>query len=78
MCKVYLLNPLNCFNYYKSLHAKSRPTPPPTTDVDPTVREDSYPERRGSCGIDRSDRIFGGFIADIDEFPWMVLAGYRK
>ncbi|XP_022120271.2 phenoloxidase-activating enzyme 1 isoform X2 [Pieris rapae] len=56
---------------------RPRPTLPPDADVDPTVREDSFPERRGKCGIERSDRIFGGIIADLDEFPWMALLGYR-
>ncbi|CAH4029343.1 phenoloxidase-activating enzyme 1-like [Pieris brassicae] len=56
---------------------RPRPTLPPAVGVDPTVQEDSFPEGRGKCGIERSDRIFGGIIADLDEFPWMTLIGYR-
>ncbi|XP_026315527.1 serine protease 7-like [Hyposmocoma kahamanoa] len=46
-------------------------------EIDPVNSEDSAPAPRDQCGIDYSDRIFGGQITDLDEFPWMALLGYR-
>ncbi|XP_059055590.1 phenoloxidase-activating enzyme 1-like [Achroia grisella] len=46
--------------------------------VDPVYDEDSTPEPRNTCGVDNNgDRIYGGQITDLDEFPWMALLGYR-
>ncbi|XP_038214655.1 serine protease 7 [Zerene cesonia] len=58
---------------------KPRPSPLPDLGqgIDPSTEADSYPEPRSSCGIDNGDRIFGGQITDLDEFPWMALLGYR-
>ncbi|GBP27563.1 Serine protease 7 [Eumeta japonica] len=57
--------------------------PPPQNNfnydgrVDPISSEDSVPAARGQCGIDTNgDRLYGGQITDIDEFPWMCLLGY--
>ncbi|GAB0097787.1 CLIP domain-containing serine protease [Sergentomyia squamirostris] len=33
---------------------------------------------KGECGIDTSNRIYGGEITLIDEYPWMVLLRYKK
>lgn len=32
----------------------------------------------GVCGIDTSERIFGGEVTKIDEYPWLALLGYDK
>ncbi|XP_059611758.1 serine protease easter-like [Phlebotomus argentipes] len=32
----------------------------------------------GQCGIDTSNRIYGGEVTKIDEYPWMVLLRYKK
>ncbi|XP_055700071.1 serine protease easter-like isoform X2 [Phlebotomus papatasi] len=32
----------------------------------------------GMCGIDTSNRIYGGEVTKIDEYPWMVLLRYKK
>ncbi|CAK1540649.1 unnamed protein product [Leptosia nina] len=64
-----------------SSSASTTPKPRPQqidSSVDPPVRRDSLPEPRGTCGIDRSDRIFGGTITDLDEFVWMALLGYQR
>ncbi|CAG9785716.1 unnamed protein product [Diatraea saccharalis] len=54
-------------------------TTPIATDIDPANEEDSSPARRGECGVDTNgDKIFGGQITELDEFPWMALLGYRK
>lgn len=31
-----------------------------------------------SCGVDYSERIFGGNVTDLDEFPWTALIQYRR
>lgn len=61
---------------------QSRPKPTQPTisgKVDPVNREDSYPTPPGQCGLDveNGDRIYGGTITELDEFPWMALLGYR-
>lgn len=33
---------------------------------------------RDVCGQNPSDRIFGGEVADIGEFPWMALLEFHK
>ncbi|XP_055691133.1 uncharacterized protein LOC129794355 [Lutzomyia longipalpis] len=33
---------------------------------------------QGMCGIDTSNRIYGGEITKIDEYPWMTLLRYKK
>lgn len=30
------------------------------------------------CGLDHSNRIFGGTKTNLDEFPWMVLVEFKK
>lgn len=50
---------------------------PNSGQTDPVNRVDSSPAPRNDCGIDFSDRIYGGQITDLDEFPWMALLGYR-
>jgi Regulatory CLIP domain of proteinases len=30
------------------------------------------------CGHDAQDRIFGGNVTDLNEFPWTVLVEYKK
>ncbi|KAM3963662.1 phenoloxidase-activating enzyme 1 [Aphomia sociella] len=46
--------------------------------IDPVSEEDSLPAPKNNCGIDNNgDRIYGGQITDLDEFPWMALLGYR-
>lgn len=32
----------------------------------------------GVCGTDNTNRIIGGEITKIDEFPWMALIEYSK
>lgn len=32
----------------------------------------------GECGSDTSNRIFGGEVTRLDEFPWMALIEYLK
>lgn len=32
----------------------------------------------GVCGIDTSNRIYGGEVTKLDEFPWMALIEYSK
>ncbi|KAI5639874.1 trypsin domain-containing protein [Phthorimaea operculella] len=59
----------------------SRPVWPSPVDEEPagqgdqSSNDDASPARE--CGVDRSDRIYGGQITDLDEFPWMALLGYR-
>lgn len=49
-----------------------------SAEIDPVYDEDSSPAPRNNCGIDNNgDRIYGGQITDLDEFPWMALLGYR-
>lgn len=31
-----------------------------------------------ACGIDSSDRIYGGNVTKIDEYPWLALLEYTK
>ncbi|KAI5639875.1 trypsin domain-containing protein [Phthorimaea operculella] len=47
----------------------------PASQGDQSSNDDASPARE--CGVDRSDRIYGGQITDLDEFPWMALLGYR-
>nr|ADF43208.1 prophenoloxidase activating proteinase 1 [Biston betularia] len=48
------------------------------SQMDPVHDDDSRPAPRNMCGIDTNgDRIYGGQITDLDEFPWMCLMGYR-
>ncbi|XP_046962571.1 phenoloxidase-activating enzyme 1-like [Vanessa cardui] len=55
----------------------SRPVRP-SGGEDPVEEEDSYPMPRDKCGIDTNgDRLYGGQITDLDEFPWMALLGYQ-
>lgn len=66
--------------------SRPQPTPAPVPTrappvnpggVDPTYDEDSSPAPRNQCGVDMNgDRIYGGQITDLDEFPWMALLGY--
>uniref|UniRef100_S4PK70 CLIP domain-containing serine protease n=1 Tax=Pararge aegeria TaxID=116150 RepID=S4PK70_9NEOP len=50
----------------------------PTEGEDPKYDEDSFPESRDKCGVETgADRIYGGQITELDEFPWMALLGYR-
>lgn len=32
----------------------------------------------GQCGLDTSDRIYGGEATKIDEYPWLALLQYSK
>lgn len=32
----------------------------------------------GDCGIDTSDKIFGGTETKLDEFPWLALLQYKR
>lgn len=32
----------------------------------------------GECGLDTSDKIFGGTDTKLDEFPWLALLQYRR
>ncbi|KAJ8721367.1 hypothetical protein PYW07_002142 [Mythimna separata] len=42
-------------------------------------QEDSSPAPRNQCGIDNNgDRIYGGQLTELDEFPWMALLGYKN
>ena len=50
-------------------------TNPGNDNVNPTSR--LLPEECGKEQL-QSDRLWGGNIADINEFPWMVLLEYRK
>lgn len=45
-------------------------------NVQPTAQS-SLP-KAPNCGIDESDKIFGGEITKIDEFPWLVRLEYTK
>ncbi|KOB76290.1 Prophenoloxidase activating proteinase 1 [Operophtera brumata] len=47
--------------------------------IDPKKEEDSNLESRERCGRDTNgDRIYGGTVTELDEFPWMALLGYRR
>lgn len=56
-----------------------RPTWPSSNDdeTNSLSDDDSSPAPQSQCGADEQDRIFGGQITDLDEFPWMALLGYR-
>ncbi|XP_069356452.1 phenoloxidase-activating enzyme 1-like [Maniola hyperantus] len=50
----------------------------PIDGEDPVYEEDSYPESRDKCGIENDgNRIIGGQLTELDEFPWMALLGYQ-
>ena len=72
-------DPLVCCPVRQWEQPTVQPTRPPVTipdntgNVNPSSR--LLPE---DCGKDLSNRIVGGNITDIDEFPWMVLLEYRK
>lgn len=59
---------------------------PPIDNVIPNSRSDTkinplLPKpgmRIDACGLDASDRLFGGNGTSIDEFPWMALLKYSK
>ncbi|KAE8739323.1 hypothetical protein FOCC_FOCC015172, partial [Frankliniella occidentalis] len=63
-----------------------RPTPQPTRRPPPRPAEgDASAGHRnmhllpvGECGIQTSERIFGGNETDLGEFPWMALLQYRN
>ncbi|CAG9578944.1 unnamed protein product [Danaus chrysippus] len=47
-------------------------------NADPVFREDSYLTTPEQCAVDTNgDKIYGGQIAEIDEFPCMALLGYK-
>ncbi|KAF9810110.1 hypothetical protein SFRURICE_011278 [Spodoptera frugiperda] len=54
------------------------PTQAPTQGSSEVFPEDSTPTPKNQCGVDTTgDRVYGGTITDLDEFPWMALLGYR-
>lgn len=56
----------------------NRQSTPIRGDVDPVYDEDSIPAGSNECGVDlNGDKIYGGQITDLGEFPWVVLEGYR-
>lgn len=57
--------------------ASPPPTAPPVTQPPPASRNPLLP-RPPDCGIDLTDRIYGGNITKVDEYPWMVLLQYSK
>lgn len=48
---------------------------PDSTTISTTSAPPSMAE---SCGLDYSDRIWGGNETDLDEFPWTALIRYRR
>ncbi|XP_022814763.1 serine protease 7-like [Spodoptera litura] len=55
-----------------------RPTQAPTQDSSAVFSEDSSLAPRNQCGIDSDgDKVYGGTITNLDEFPWMALLGYK-
>lgn len=55
----------------------SRPYVSSNPGDDEYSSEDSLPASRNDCGVDSNgDRIYGGQLTDLDEFPWMTLLGY--
>lgn len=59
-----------------------RPTPPaprpPTRPTDGVSHRNMHLLPTGDCGIQTSERIFGGNETDLGEFPWMALLQYRN
>ncbi|KAJ0175736.1 hypothetical protein K1T71_008895 [Dendrolimus kikuchii] len=66
----------------KAQEVTQRPTtsrPVITKGVDPVYQEDAYPAPENSCGADPNNQnIYGGTIADLDEYAWLSLLGYLK
>jgi len=50
--------------------------PPPVTQPPPS--QNHLLPKPGECGIDAENRIYGGNVTMIDEYPWMVLLQYSK
>ncbi|CAH1983355.1 unnamed protein product [Acanthoscelides obtectus] len=48
----------------------------PVTEAEPA--DSSLLPSIDECGTDTQDRIYGGEVAGIDEFPWMALIEYEK
>lgn len=48
-------------------------TPPSTSETLSTLLP-----APGVCGLDNTNRIIGGEMTKIDEFPWMALIEYSK
>lgn len=48
------------------------PAPPPNQ-----IHSTLLP-KPGDCGVDAENRIYGGNVTAIDEYPWMVLLQYSK
>jgi hypothetical protein len=44
----------------------------------PTPPSRNLLPKPGECGIDAENRIYGGNVTTIDEYPWMVLLQYSK
>lgn len=56
----------------------SQPESPIQGGVERVFKEDSFLAPDNECGPEgNADRIYGGQITDIDEFPWLALLGYR-
>lgn len=79
--------PRVCCGPLPSQQDRPQTTPPPRSsrqptqiqgDVDPVYNEDSSPAPSNECGLDNGgDKIYGGQLTDLGEFPWLVLEGYR-
>ncbi|XP_053946959.1 serine protease easter-like isoform X4 [Anastrepha ludens] len=53
------------------------PSVTPTTQAPPATPSNLLPQP-GQCGNVLSNRIYGGNVTKIDEFPWMALIEYTK
>lgn len=55
------------------------PAPAPAPGPAPVPKVSSLPRPgEGQCGLDTSDRIYGGEATKIDEYPWLALLQYTK
>jgi hypothetical protein len=78
--------PLVCCKDEPASPPPTQPPPPPppavTNAPPPASVNDPYIllPKPGSpaCGNDFTNRIFGGNVTEIDEYPWTVLLGYSK
>lgn len=57
---------------------RPNPAPVPAPGPAPTTQSKLPRPGDGQCGLDTSDRIYGGEATKIDEYPWLVLLQYTK
>lgn len=57
--------------------AQNQPSVPQTINKSNTLKSSDLPAP-GACGFTVNDRIVGGKVTTINEYPWLVLLEYTK